>query len=53
MITNRLRTIVHTVAASAVVTAGLGLAAFGASGTANAAVCSEYWSDGTVFYYYC
>jgi hypothetical protein len=48
-----IRTILHASAATAVLVSGLGLAAVGVAGTANAAVCSEQWPDGTWFYYYC
>ena len=50
---NHIRTIVRGAAAAAVLASGLGLAAVGVAGSANAAVCEEYWSDGTVFRYYC
>jgi hypothetical protein len=50
---NHIRTIVGTAAAAAVLASGLGLAAVGVAGSANAAVCWEQWSDGSYFYYYC
>jgi hypothetical protein len=50
---NRIRTLVVTAAGAAVLASGLGLAAVGAAGTANADVCVEYYGDGTAFYYYC
>ena len=46
---NRIRTLVVTAAGAAVVASGLGLAAPGAAGTANADVCVDYYSDGTAF----
>jgi hypothetical protein len=48
-----IRTLVGTAAAAAVLASGLGLAAVGVAGAANADVCAEQWSDGTWFYYYC
>jgi hypothetical protein len=53
MLKNRLRTIIRTAAATAVVASSLGLVSLGVAGTANAAVCVDYWPDGTPFYYYC
>jgi hypothetical protein len=50
---NKIRTIVRIAAGGALVAAGLGLPAVGVAGTANAAVCSEQYSDGSYFYYYC
>jgi hypothetical protein len=50
---SHIRTIVCTAAGTALLVSGLGLAAVGVAGTANAAVCSEQWSDGSWFYYYC
>ena len=50
---NQIRIIVRIAAAGAVLAAGLGLPAIGLASTANAAVCSERYSDGSVFYYYC
>jgi hypothetical protein len=50
---NRIRTIVRIAAGSALLAWGLGLATVGVASTANAAVCVEYYSDGTPFYYYC
>jgi hypothetical protein len=53
MISNRLRSILRTAAATAVLASSFGLVSLGIAGTANADVCVEYWSDGTPFYYYC
>jgi hypothetical protein len=50
---NHIRTIVRTAAGTALLVSGLGLAAVGVAGTANAAVCWEQWPDGNYFYYYC
>jgi hypothetical protein len=50
---NHIRTIVRVAAGTALLASGLGLAAVGVAGTANAAVCAEQWPDGTWFYYYC
>jgi hypothetical protein len=50
---NHIRTIVRIAAGTALLASGLGLAAVGVASTANAAVCSEQWSDGTWFNYYC
>jgi hypothetical protein len=50
---NQIRTIVRIAAGSALLAAGLGLPAVGVASTANAAVCSEQYSDGSYFYYYC
>lgn len=49
----RIRTFVRVATGTAVVASGLGLAAFGGAGAANAAVCWEQYSDGSYFYYYC
>ena len=48
-----LRAIVHATAVTAVLVSGLGAAAVGIAGSANAAICSEQWSDGTWYNYYC
>ena len=53
MIKKYWRDIVWTIAGMAVLAAGLGLTALGLAGAANADVCTEYYSDGTSFYYYC
>ena len=50
---NQIRNIVRIAAGAAVLTAGLGMATVGVASTANAAVCVEYWGDGTPYYYYC
>ena len=50
---NRIRTLIVTAVGTAVLAAGLGVAAVGVAGTANADVCVEYYSDGSSFYYYC
>jgi hypothetical protein len=46
-------TIVPIAAATALLAWGLGLAAVGVAGRANADVCCEPYSDGSCFYYYC
>ena len=48
---NHIRTIVRIAAGTALLASGLGLAAVGVAGTANADVCSEQYSDGSYFYY--
>jgi hypothetical protein len=61
MIANHIRTIVRTTAGTALLASGLGLAAVGVAGAANAAplidppqsVCWETYGDGSYFYYYC
>ena len=50
---NRIRTLAVAAVGAAVLASGLGLAAVGVAGTADAAVCVEYYGDGTPFYYYC
>jgi len=42
--TDRIRTIAQT-AGAAVLASGLALAALGVAGSANAAVCSDQWSE--------
>jgi hypothetical protein len=49
----RTRNIARLAAATTALAVGLGLAAFGGAGSANAAVCWEQYSDGTYFWYYC
>jgi hypothetical protein len=49
---NHIRTIVPIAAGTALLAWGLGLAAVGVAGTANADVCCEPYSDGSCFYYY-
>ena len=50
---NRIRALLITAAGAAVLASGFGLAAVGAAGTANADVCTEYYSDGSSVSYYC
>ncbi len=50
---NRIHTLIVTAASAAVLAAGLGAAALGAAGAANADVCWDLATDGTTDYYYC
>lgn len=51
---DRIRTLVIAAAGTAVVTAGLGAAAFATAGTASADnICWDLQYDGTTSYYYC
>jgi hypothetical protein len=61
MITNRIRTIARNAAGTAVLASGLGLAAFGLAGTANAApvnhapervFCQVYYNGVPVYWYW-
>ncbi|WP_156662933.1 hypothetical protein [Mycobacterium sp. 1274761.0] len=49
----RIRTLTVTAVGAAVLAVGFGATAFGAVGTASGDVCWEYYTDGSVFYYYC
>lgn len=50
---DRMRSLVISVTGAALLISGLGLASVGLAGMANADVCTDYYSDGSAFYYYC